>query len=649
MLEMFKNKYLVLQRLSICSFAIGILFRGFKYEIYFVEVDKMFRNLKIIKVLGKIGFKWIKAEYDSYSSASRGEYYLAVEFAEIIFKKLANESGILKNITKILSSKQEDMEDRIDVLWKSTIYQYIVEFAETCAAAEFLFNKNESSKIIIVTTSKLGLLCKDSLSHKIRIICLPSLRILRWIWNRLRRKCVSFMRKNMAHVAMKNAGHLKCSNSCSDKEARIENIEVAFFPHKGIYYGKLFMKDHFYSDDINSPLHISRILHISLGEKTEEYMLDSYKFYIERGVPFIDLHDLNYNKHKLGHEIYDLLKQIKFGLLVEWLRFGSDYLFSIFSSFIAVRNHYNRLSQLPSLKMALFGYDFLVSRQLSVACSLLGIKLCATQERFIQAFFPRNYSIIDYYFVAGRKVADDGLRNAQIENIIPIGLLRVDNIFAYKEKKIFDEKYDGIKRDKKLILALDYHLAMNELENIERYDAKIEYMRQFYEDLIRLAEEFKSIHIVIKGKDTKSYRTPYLKDIINRIEKIVNIDIELDLEKYSPYFISEKADLTIACHTSLADELIAAGRKVIFYETSDFMETVFDYEGLPIIVKDYDELKYHVEKVLKGIYLDKEIIDRLRKEFYSDCFHGKVKKKIVNKIEEILAAKKAGIISEKRS
>ena len=43
------------------------------------------------------------------------------------------------------------------------------------------------------------------------------------------------------------------------KEARWSKYEILYFPHKGIYYSHLFIKDHFYSSDTKSPFFPSKI------------------------------------------------------------------------------------------------------------------------------------------------------------------------------------------------------------------------------------------------------------------------------------------------------------------------------------------------------------------------------------------------------
>ena len=62
----------------------------------------------------------------------------------------------------------------------------------------------------------------------------------------------------------------KSSESNTNQTSFISNnvntlsYKVIYFPHQSIFYGGLFVKDHFYSKDINSAFYPSNILHIEL-------------------------------------------------------------------------------------------------------------------------------------------------------------------------------------------------------------------------------------------------------------------------------------------------------------------------------------------------------------------------------------------------
>lgn len=633
----FAKKSLILPKLTWFSFLIGLCLKIVKkYEICYIEISEYFsKRLWIINFFEKFGFTWIKKEYVDCSEYERG-FFFAEEFADVIFKKVDNAHSI-NEMSKHFSIP-ESLQKKMEVVWKKNISDFILLFSHQYAAAVYLINKKRYKKVTLIAFNSMASLLQDQFKSNMKVVVFPSLSFLGTTFEILKKKVSIKHLKNFIGRERKPSKTQNNSQKYDAKKIDVEKFKVAFFPHQGIFYGKLFVKDHFYNNNSESPLFKSNILHISLNEKKKghmQHMMNSFKYYDENKIPYIDSSDLNCSKkrHLIGY--CKLLIKMKGKVLNDLYRYGIDFFIMASLAFYKINEYHFIVSRLKSLRVALAGYDILFPCELSITLALSGVKVCANQERLIQAFYPHTYLIFDYYFVAGEGVVERGLKNCHIENCLPVGLVRVDKLFEYEKKNIFDEKYDVIKKTKKLVLALDYHIPENDYDNITRTVAKVNQTRQFYNDLIRLALEFPSLYIVIKGKLPESYKSHYISDIVEKINSIENIDIELDLEKYNPYYIGEKADLTIACHTSLADELLAAGRKVIFYEISDYMEIYFDYDNLPIIVKDYKALKCHVQNFLNGIYLNADTINKL-KEFYSNCYHGKVGETIQSSLEQLI-------------
>jgi hypothetical protein len=413
-------------------------------------------------------------------------------------------------------------------------------------------------------------------------------------------------------------------------------FKVAFFPHGGIFYAKLFVKDQFYSTDSESPFFPRLILHISLDDDERLDMAAAYGHYAENGIPNLWLRELSTGKKKMLLDFAAFLADGDRRVLRELLASGPDLLILLSKVFFRLSKFTSAVARLKSLKVALVGYDFLFPCELSLALMLKGVRVCATQERLLLAFYPQTYMLFDYYFVAGDVVGKRGLRNSVISHCVSVGLVRVDKLFEYAQKQEPDAKYDSIKKTKRLVLALDYHVPEDDFEDICRPVAKVSQIRSFYSCLILLAREFPSLHIVIKGKLQSSYLSEYISDIVEEIRRMDNLEIELDFDRYNPYFLSEKADFTIACHTSLADELLAAGRAVIFYEATDYLYAMgFDYDGLLRVAKNYAELRRHVQDVLRTPSAEAGEKVRQLLDLYSHCFHGGIRDKILSPLEPL--------------
>lgn len=633
-----KKKCLVIYRLTLPARRLYIpLYRLFmKYDVYYLDMHLRYRDLKTIQDLEKAGIKWVKREYQHFSQYL-SSMFDAVDYAEHIYKtvRLSHTNRTIDNILV----NNESQRKKMDVFWKYYIYRAILPFAEQYAAAQFLINTGKYDRVNIIAINSLASLLKGKFERNIKVRIFPGLDFYKGYIRILKEYGGGFFKRGIRFFQSRKEKQNTTQKEDYEKSPDLKDIEtyeVIYFPHQGVFYSDLFKKDHFYNDNMHSPFHKSKILHISLGEKNETYMVENYDFYKENSIPYMDLYDIGYNKKDLRKKVIQLLCKLHVRLFSDIFLYKFWYIMYALYLYTTIERYQLVFLKFKNLKVALVGYDHLFPRYLSMALSLTGVKVCATQERLIFAYWPDNFYIFDYYFVAGRAIKEEGLKSSYIDHCVPVGMMREDKLYEYEKLKIYDEKYDRIKKVQKLVLALDYHMPDDEIENTTRQGAKIDQTRQFYKDLIRLSKEFPSLHIVIKGKIADLYKSPFISDIVEEIKSIDNMEIELDLKKYNPYYIGEKADLTIACHTSLADELLAAGRKVIFYEATDLMETLLTYDNLPIIVKDYDRLKKHIENFLDGIYLDGSAIKTLREKYYANCFHGRVQKTIQEMLDKII-------------
>ncbi len=632
-----KNRCLVIYRLTKPAMLYITIRRIFiKGDVYYLDMHNAYRSVDKIKELEKNNIKWIKREY-RHSSQYLAGMYDAVSYSEHIYEKLRF-SHLHHAIADVLI-KNGSQRRKMDVFWKYYIYRMIWPFAEQYAAARYLESTGRYEKVTVIAFNSLAPFLKERIEGAIKICALPGLDFYKGYTRFLKEYGIGFFRKGVGFLRGDRSKTASVQQGCYEKSPHLKDIgdyEVIYFPHQGIFYSDLFTKDHFYSDNADSPLHRSRILHISLGEKNAPYMAENYEYYKNNGIPYMDLYEIEYDAKGVRKKVIDLLCGLKTRLLSDMARYSFWYIMYALYLYATLERYRSICSCFKNLKVAIVGYDHLFPRYLSMALTLSSAKVCATQERLIFAFWPDNYYMFDYYFVAGRAAKEEGLRTSYIDHCIPVGMVREDKLYEYEKTQVYDEKYDTIKETKKLILALDYHMPDDEIEDANRQAAKIHQTRQFYKDLMRLARSFPSLHIVIKGKISDLYKSPFIEDLVREIGNIDNMEIELDLKRYNPYFISEKADLTIACHTSLADELLAAGRKVIFYETTDLMETLLPYDHLPIIVTDYEGLERHVKDFLNGIYLDDATIKTMQEKYYADCFHGKVQKTVQRMLEKII-------------
>ena len=91
--------------------------------------------------------------------------------------------------------------------------------------------------------------------------------------------------------------------------------------------------------------------------------------------------------------------------------------------------------------------------------------------------------------------------------------------------------------------------------------------KKFIEDMLNLSKELDNSYLIFRFRNFSRKDIPFFKSTLKKIEEAPNVSIAQD---YSEYFNSYKycanADLIISKRTSLADECLAFGKKLIFYD-----------------------------------------------------------------------------------
>jgi len=411
-----------------------------------------------------------------------------------------------------------------------------------------------------------------------------------------------------------------------------QNSQILFFPHHGIYYGRakeLYTKDFFYNSDPQSPFFHSKILHLSLGEG-DDILQDSWDFYESESIPYADFHQFPAESFLNSFwAFFKLLFSNKSLIFKEFNSFRFSFLSLYFVWFRTLRYHLSILNHFKEARFTLIGYDILFPPFLSVALALKGIKTIAVQDRFLAPLWVWHKIIVDYYFVASpliQEKIESGADWCCVEKAIPLGLIKTDFIFQESQHP-FDPKYTPIKEKYLLVLALDYSVCETKMDNCSTHDINWKNVKKFYKDMIRLAVALPGIYLVIKGRDLVNNTHPEFVDLIDLIETLPNITIETDLETYTPAKMAALVDAALALYTSIGDEMLAAGKPVIFYDFFGFPTPFFAYEGYPVIVNNYTELEERMTRILtEGNVMDAQQFEQMRNRLYGGRFDGNIKK-----------------------
>lgn len=444
----------------------------------------------------------------------------------------------------------------------------------------------------------------------------------------LPKKCLKYTRKiNAAQT-----------NTCTNRNIK----SVIFFPHQSIFYGNLFVKDHFYSEDKNSPLYKENILHIEFNKNTiaKDAIIKQQAMNLE-----------TYIMKRLGIKCI-LCNFFSFVLFVcrqclRIYRLGglSFSQMSFFCGLYIEAQHYiKELSSLGTdVKIALIGYDMLLPPGLAIALKFKNIKTVAVQERLYPVFQGWFYSIrIDYYFVASNFVCQqiERMPNFTISKALPVGLVRTDLLYKYAATK--DERLDRIKEDYVLISALDFHSQEHGYEQCLNVDINWASNRQFYLDMIRLALMYPQLYIIIRGKNALWLDIKYFYPTAQLIEFLPNIEVNTEYEKVDvSYKLCSKSDIIVARHTSLADECLAVGKQVLIHDythnSRSLLSASFDYFGAPFFCHSFEELRCGVQRYLDtGCVMDPKQYEAIRSRVFEGRADGKVRQRVQQVILDIL-------------
>jgi hypothetical protein len=419
--------------------------------------------------------------------------------------------------------------------------------------------------------------------------------------------------------------------------------EVLFFPHKTISYGRLFLKDQFYTDSHESPFHPSKILHVELEPPPEKWITPN-------------LCDV-YENYQISYCLLPKVpkkERIRIGTQVaatiykHWrlkaLRPGSFLLVSaIFLCCLDFESYRIGLRKFTGARLALLGYEMLFPKALSMALESRGVTTLATQERFFTSTFFKNFGfIVDTFLVASDFVCNKLVESDEkwIRRCIRLGLIRSDLLVEPTSKQTLMRNHK-FPTGKTVIVAFDYNSVADESFNrrIMIYNWKAN--QGFYEDLLRLAREVPEVHIIIRGKDDVWQYLPYFSDILKKIEEQANIDINNDYENFAvQYKIAAAADVVIAKPSSIADECLAAGKPVIYYDflpnSRHVFSKIFEYQGIPIFANSYDALVDKVKRcVAGGTYLEQGEMSKLQELVNGGAADGKVKVRLQQQMIEI--------------
>jgi len=405
--------------------------------------------------------------------------------------------------------------------------------------------------------------------------------------------------------------------------------EVLFFPHGGVVGAGHPPKDHFYSNEIDSPFHPSKIIHLEYDNRTDmnleiermkKYLRSNYIYYkrfVKGNISF-------FNIIRLIIKIFSIKK------LFDYKNIKSNFLYYslvvyTYATFIGYRSS---LTHYKEAKIALVGYDILFPKALAFALESLNIKTISITERFI-LIYSNNYTFsLDTLLSASEssskiiKKSDRFLTN----NLYSVGQVRTDKFF-YKD--IPKSKY------KARVVVLDHHIE-NDSEN-QKFEPILNWKNDvnYRNEILFLAELNPEIEFIFRGKNCSWYNNKYHHHIKTKADKLPNVSVDMDysINSWKSYNLCASADLIIARPTSLAEECVSKGMDVIVMDYG-INYTISVAKFSPKLLRKYycHSSKHFIEMFEfwkeHGYVITKKLKDQIKSEIFSNLTDGKVKQRV---------------------
>ncbi len=626
------SKLLIIDQLSFMSLTYALLFRMLGFESIFLKVNRRLRNEKFIKLLIGLGISMV--DYNSFRYFDLPKLVsLSGQLSKKVYSKIFDGNELKKH--EAFFQDVEDIDKKLKVTIIDKLIGMLDNLAKVLICAEYYKKNFEIIYIYTKSNGAVKLALTDEEYQDIRNVSssvffyLPIIIILARRATSLVTKCrPRFFKRKYTYDN---------KNMLNDKEQDFSKYEVLFFPHKGVAYGDLFLKDQYYMSDPSCPFYKSNIFHVEHSKLAdEETNKNIISFYEENNIPYCYIHDFKLygSKRTLFRNLFHLLS-------INIFKANGSFLKLILLCVIYIQyNHYFQfLSMFKNVKIALLGYDALLPKVLSMALSAKRITTIATQERLMLAYYDNYNVMLDYYFVINDSIKERLYSSefSYVKMAIPIGPIRSDLLNEFKNSndgKVLDKK-------NKLVIAYDLHSEKDFFD--ARSNPGIDWKNNmaFYTDLIKLSKDCPGIYVVIRGKNDNWCSLPAFAEAYEEIMSLPNIEINRDYSKVNvSYKLASQADLIIAKHTSIGDEALACGIPVLFHDYFPNMEqivsSVFNYDNYPVFVYSYSDLKSRVQGIINGTdFLNSDLLEKMKRDFYTMPKNGTVKERLHTELANI--------------
>jgi hypothetical protein len=427
-------------------------------------------------------------------------------------------------------------------------------------------------------------------------------------------------------------------SSADNNQISNHNHEVLFFPHHNFIRKEADNppRDYFYSKDINSRFHPTKILHLFLDSRRDSNQDTQY---IKE---YLGVDDFEYRLLSTRYSLLDLYRIVKFSFKllfkVKWIerwRLSNQItlVFPLITMYILFESYKKSMNRYKDASIALIGYDMLWPSTLALALEHYKIKTVAVQERFISSFLNAWPYILDVQLTIS-DLTSSYLKSNNISSIgelIPVGFVRSDHFF------------DKVKQVESLrVIVLDYHVEIDD-ECQQKFWPVVNWVNdiRFREEILDLAEIYSNVEFIFRGKDCNWLESEFHQKVIDRVSSLKNVSVDTEYnEKFRSYHLCAGADLIIANPTSLAEECASAGMNVIVVDYGiNYTHNVSRW--LPESMQDYYCHSFEELKEMFASFINNNFVisqnkrDKIKSDVFSNLTDGNVSERVQDNLKLI--------------
>jgi len=274
-----------------------------------------------------------------------------------------------------------------------------------------------------------------------------------------------------------------------------------------------------------------------------------------------------------------------------------------------------------------------------------GIRAVALNERPQSVIWELQPFALSTLLTAGEIFSASAMasRSVSIEQALSVGMWRTDLLLQYRSEDPHELYEHARQNGQQFIVALPFHVTAEGDQDQSPLITSAHSVRHFLLEIFSIAEENPSVFIVIRGKNDHWVTDDRFQDIVGMIDQLPNITVSRDYATFNEsYRLCAWADLVVAKHTSLVDEVLAVGTPCVIHDytpnSKDLSRLVVPYLPREIWAEDVHELRRRIDFALANEGRD---FDRWwephRFALYGDLADGQVRRRAREIFESLVS------------